>query len=470
MTQCMPDQDQAPPRHHLLIAGTGRAGTSFLVRWLAAMGLQTHLATHDTPDWNEDANAGLEDLPMVADFDAAPYVMKSPWLVEVIDDVLANPRIVLDAVIIPVRDLAEAATSRVVQELHTAHRRNPWMSGLSRSFEQWGITPGGVVYSLEPMDQARLLAVSFHRLVQRLVTADIPFVPLDFPRLALDADYLYGKLRRFVPDGASPEQARAAHAEIADPEKIRIGRELAAVQIAGTDADGRGMHDRIDVLALRREVRRLTDALAASEQAAAAEHAAVAALRGAVDAQGAETSRLVDALAARDTDLKADALSDTAEQGRAAAAQAAQREMETGLRTALAAQGADLAALATTLELRDAELQTARAEIASMIAVGAQEKAEAERRAAEQREAIADLRGDLAAQGAELTGLATILHARDAELQAAEARNAALDAVAAQLRAERHIILTSRIWRAGEPLRRAGRTAKTLMAALRQVR
>lgn len=214
----MPDQDQHPPGHHLLIAGTGRAGTSFLVRWLAAAGLRTHLATHATPEWDEDANAGLEDIQAAIDWKAAPYVVKSPWFVEVIDDVLADPQVVLDGVIIPVRDLTEAAASRVVQERQSAHRRNAWMIGLGRSFEQWGTTPGGVVFSLDPVDQARLLAVSFHRLVQRLVKADVPVVLLDFPRLALDADYLFYKLRRFIP--ATITQARDAHAAIADPEKF----------------------------------------------------------------------------------------------------------------------------------------------------------------------------------------------------------------------------------------------------------
>jgi hypothetical protein len=286
----MPDHDQQPHQHHLLIAGTGRAGTSFLVRWLAATGLRTHLATHKTPMWDEGANAGLEDLPVGTSRQAAPYVMKSPWLVEVIDDVLANPRIVLDGVIIPVRDLTEAATSRVVQELQTAHRRHPWMSSLNRSFEQWGTTPGGVVYSLDPVDQARLLAVSFHRLVQRLVRADIPVVLLDFPRLAQDADYLFGKLRRFVP--ATRKQAREAHAGIADPEKIRVGRELAAMDAAAEPDPVREPHDILEAMALRREVRRLADALAKAERAATAQQKQLAALRAKLDGQTDKLVRL----------------------------------------------------------------------------------------------------------------------------------------------------------------------------------
>ncbi len=68
--------------------------------------------------------------------------------------------------------------------------------------------------------------MAVHRLLHRLVQADIPVVLLDFPRLARDADYLFGKLRRFVP--ATVAQAREAHAALADPEKIRVGRELAA--------------------------------------------------------------------------------------------------------------------------------------------------------------------------------------------------------------------------------------------------
>jgi hypothetical protein len=306
----MPGQDQEPPSRHLLIAGTGRAGTSFLVRWLAAAGLRTHLATHETPMWDETANAGLEDMPVVADWQDAPYVVKSPWLVEVIDDVLANPGIALDGVIIPVRDLAEAAASRVVQERQTAHRRHPWMSSLTRGFEQWGTTPGGVVYSLDPVDQARLLAVSFHRLVQRLVKADIPIVLLDFPRLALDADYLFDKLRRFV--RASLEEARAAHAGIADPDKIRVGRELAALQPSASPPPSSETHVLLDTLALRREVRRLADALAKTEHAAKLRQRDIAALHAKLDYQAAELARL-------ETEQSAHAAKSTPRKGRTAA-------------------------------------------------------------------------------------------------------------------------------------------------------
>ena len=55
-SQAAPDDQPQPggglvPRHperHLIIAGTGRAGTSFLVRYLTELGLDTTLARQGT--------------------------------------------------------------------------------------------------------------------------------------------------------------------------------------------------------------------------------------------------------------------------------------------------------------------------------------------------------------------------------------------------------------------------------------
>ena len=77
-------------RNHLFIAGTGRAGTSFLVQYLHALGLDTHLSRHADPSWSQSANAGLEDLPLTSGKDDLPYVVKSPWLGEIIDQVLSG--------------------------------------------------------------------------------------------------------------------------------------------------------------------------------------------------------------------------------------------------------------------------------------------------------------------------------------------------------------------------------------------
>ncbi len=65
---------------------------------------------------HEKANAGLEDLPAPDRSRDLAYVVKSSWLSEYIDSVLADRSIHIDLVLLPVRSLAEAAASRAVQE------------------------------------------------------------------------------------------------------------------------------------------------------------------------------------------------------------------------------------------------------------------------------------------------------------------------------------------------------------------
>ena len=135
---------QSESRHHLIVTGTGRAGTSFLVRYLTAMGLETRISLYGDCQWDESANAGLEDLPRCDGTPARlPYVIKTPWMCEVIDPLLTASGMVIDAVVIPVRDLVEAATSRIILERQALNRMAPAELLPSHSWEHWGFTPGG---------------------------------------------------------------------------------------------------------------------------------------------------------------------------------------------------------------------------------------------------------------------------------------------------------------------------------------
>ncbi|MHB1305157.1 MAG: hypothetical protein ACYCZB_17090 [Acidiphilium sp.] len=235
------------PKRHLLITGTGRAGTSFLVRYLDALGFETHFSRFgEHATWDEAANAGAENLPLSALDDQLPYVVKSPWAGEFIDQVLADPGVALDAVVIPMRDLDDAAASRAIVELRDIVEHNDFMTKLDQPWAHRGPTPGGIVYSLHPLDQARILALGFHHLVERLTAADVPIVFLNFPRLALDADYLHAKLAPVLPKPVTAEAARAAHAELADPAKIRVEAAMRDTTI-----------DRLERVALAREIERL---------------------------------------------------------------------------------------------------------------------------------------------------------------------------------------------------------------------
>jgi hypothetical protein len=75
------------------------------------------------------------------------------------------------------------------------------------------------------LDQARLLAVGFHTLIENLVRADIPIVFLDFPRLAEDGAYLFSRLRPWLSPNIPEQQGLVAHQRTADPKKIRVRHE-----------------------------------------------------------------------------------------------------------------------------------------------------------------------------------------------------------------------------------------------------
>jgi hypothetical protein len=249
-------------KHHLIVGGTGRAGTTFLVEHLDGCGFETHLGKHATHFYDDNANAGLEDLPMgTAD---TPYVLKSPWLYEYVERLLARDDIVVDAVILPMRGIVEAAASRTINELR-ARCANDQLVDDCTLWETWGITPGGVTFSLNPVDQARLLAVGFHEVLHALVKKDIPVVLLDFPRFVEDADYLRSKMQAVFGDKVPRARALDVHRRLAQPDKVRVGRDLAA-QAATADmrtpiktTQGPAFPDfgSLDRVALRRELDRL---------------------------------------------------------------------------------------------------------------------------------------------------------------------------------------------------------------------
>ena len=207
------------PHRHIFIAGTGRAGTSFLVRYLDALGLETHISKSGDDQWHAKANAGLEDLPFAAPAESLPYVVKTPWISEFVDQLLADRSIAIDAVVIPVRELSDAATSRIIVELSSLYENVEWMTSFEDT-RHWGATPGGGVFSLDPVDQERILAVEYARLVRRLVRSDVAVVFLDFPRIVEDADYLFDKLRPYLPAG--PDRTRRAKSTAPSPTPARF--------------------------------------------------------------------------------------------------------------------------------------------------------------------------------------------------------------------------------------------------------
>jgi hypothetical protein len=336
--QSLPPDTPNARRSHIIIAGTGRAGTTFLVQYLAELGLDTHVSRQGLEQLDANANAGLEDMPLVAAAETLPYVIKTPWIGEYVDEILASPDIRIDAAILPMRDLVEAAASRTILELRALHQNAPWMAQqLDKTWENWAVTPGGTVFSFNPMDQARILAVGFHRLIHRLVDAGIPVLFLGFPRFVEDGEYLFEQLRSILPETVTREQALAAHQRTAKREKVRAGDELGAPDKTFSvvpAALNYPEHDQVDRIALGREIARLTQERAerdAQHQEAMAElgRRAADATRQAAEATSrvAEATRQADEAARHQKELASEL---AAQRSRTAEAvkQAQQRSIE----------------------------------------------------------------------------------------------------------------------------------------------
>ncbi len=185
-----------------------------MVEFLAACGLET-MRGGNQRSYFDRARAGLEHT-LVAAADL-PYVVKDPWLFAYCEAVDLEA-IAVDVLILPMRDLTAAATSRVLQERIGLLESQP-----NRAVPQvYTQTPGGSLQSLDVTDQERLLAVGFHELLRWAVSEGLPVVLLDFPRFVEDSSYLITALSPWLLDHCDAATAGVAFDRVADPTRIRV--------------------------------------------------------------------------------------------------------------------------------------------------------------------------------------------------------------------------------------------------------
>jgi len=170
-------------RHHIIISGTGRSGTTLLVQLLSHMGLPTGAFEGKLSGISPVSHAGLEyDIRK----DDAPYIVKSPVMCAYLPKALAAD-VVIDYAIVPIRSLTAAAESR-----RDVVRRHAWQGDPMA-------LPGGLFGTREPRDQEAKLAELLYGLLHTLALHEIPVVLVEFPRLVRDPDYLFRCLRKAIP-------------------------------------------------------------------------------------------------------------------------------------------------------------------------------------------------------------------------------------------------------------------------------
>jgi hypothetical protein len=203
------------PRHHVLITGTGRAGTTFLVELFTHLGLETGFSTDDIANKkHRTARAGLEhDIRNTA----CPYIVKSPHFCDYANDVIRQKDIVIDHAFIPVRDLQVAAESRrytskiSTKELSIAGRLKHMVKPMDFA--------GGLWHTNKPEEQEEMLLKQVYKLMLALSDSDIPVTLMHYPRITQDSRYLFGKLKSVLP-GIDLESFSDTFDKVVSPELV----------------------------------------------------------------------------------------------------------------------------------------------------------------------------------------------------------------------------------------------------------
>lgn len=198
----------------IIITGTGRAGTSLLVKLLTYCGLDTGFDIADNyeikvqqrlqafgTDFDEKCRAGHELYfpPSMnrGDISKLPKVLKSPYASYQLESLLTQGKINIELILIPIREMRAATKSRV---------RNGYGRG-----GQWLYTG-----EINEEKQYAALCSVFSRLMYTVVRWDIPHVLMEYPRLATNYEYCYSKLSSIMGD-MSLEDFREIHSSISHP-------------------------------------------------------------------------------------------------------------------------------------------------------------------------------------------------------------------------------------------------------------
>ena len=90
-------------RNHVVITGTGRSGTTFLVELLTHLGLETGFSAHDIVSKN--INGPRASLEYDIRKEGCPYIVKIPWFCDYAQEVIDQEDIVIEHIFIPIRNL-----------------------------------------------------------------------------------------------------------------------------------------------------------------------------------------------------------------------------------------------------------------------------------------------------------------------------------------------------------------------------
>lgn len=185
----------------IVITGTGRCGTSFLMHLFTALGCNTGYSPEECEQHlsRSGCNGGIEHSVGTELFDKSDIVKNPLWMYE--PELLDG--VDIDAVIVPIRDLNAVAKSR----------------------EKMGVGEyGGFWRGAKTVDeQMKIDAKSFHKFITYAAKNELKMCFLDFSNSLNDKYYLYSMLYQYF-EGEFMEFSEIEHAfdKISNPNLIHF--------------------------------------------------------------------------------------------------------------------------------------------------------------------------------------------------------------------------------------------------------
>lgn len=181
-------------RKHILITGTGRSGTSFLVELCTNLGLDTGFDSKDLENKNKSlGRAGLEKDIRNKN---CPYIVKNPCFCDYADEVFTREDIFIEHIFVPIRNLNAAAQSRIHVHKSGIEQQTIWTKVMIKlGLKKIGFD-GGIWHtrSVNTDNQSYILLNQLYKLMLSISNSTTELTLIRYPLLTKNPKYLYEKL------------------------------------------------------------------------------------------------------------------------------------------------------------------------------------------------------------------------------------------------------------------------------------
>lgn len=169
---------------HVIITGTGRSGTTFLMKLFTALGVDTGFSLGKIDKSIDPVSHSGLDRNMVGlkkNGKRIPFLIKCPGFCDHSDKVLNDPGFLIKRIIIPFRDIREASKSRIF-------------------VHKIGIKKGALWGTSDICKQEMILFYKINKLLLSISKYSVPVVLINYKKMIKDSLYLYNKIKFLIND------------------------------------------------------------------------------------------------------------------------------------------------------------------------------------------------------------------------------------------------------------------------------